>query len=596
MFPEKLENTPIYEDPDMMNNEFRATLKDTSPEAPTFAYEQPRRNTFARSHLNLRDGGVFGSTTDPYANEDYDLNFHDHDPRGYLTEQPWNEYRRQIESRLRMADFRDDGDYSTTGGGVHPNTLYTSIRNAQNWTKARLKIFDTSYENRHAGGVGIYPHISNVFKSSRENAVGSRGVDEEDDMSMTFEDPEIRQRLTMHLSNVVHGGSRMWRSETTTDHKVKVAAYGKLYSQRGFIPHESQLRILEEDTPWSRMEGSRNAPKNLVKLMATALEGESDLSPGTAAQSARLMYHNAAGAGHGEEQFQGVRGQEAEMGNRSMMLTRDIMALLGFVEQDIKFLESRASDPGKQGKQARRALADLYKMAEVLHATPANVKLEMRNELLLRSGGFGLTPGDGSGGRKTRDQVIVNPKIVKHMDMMVRRMEKPNGDGTANRRDAEGDAENALNKRNHLNGPLFVRKATNRSEENIDFNRRAAESGEAKYKSHTEGKTVKYNNLKKMAQRVERNKRLGTSAHDYQDTEQAPVYKNKNVGDVDMHELMIHAVIDNDFGENQALTRHGGRMGTKDMRRYHTSDHVAPAAMGEASPLRRKNSSSRSIY
>ena len=64
----------------------------------------------------------------------------------------------------------------------------------------------------------------------------------------------------------------MWRTDTTTDHKVNVAAYGKLYKNRGLINHENQLRILEDDTPWSRIEGARQAPRNLVKLMATALE------------------------------------------------------------------------------------------------------------------------------------------------------------------------------------------------------------------------------------------------------------------------------------------------------------------------------------
>ena len=55
--------------------------------------------------------------------------------------------------------------------------------------------------------------------------------------------------------------------------------------------------------------------------------------------------------------------------------------------------ESRSSDTGHKGKRARQELAKLYKMAEVLHALPANVKLEMRNELILRSvGGGGLSP------------------------------------------------------------------------------------------------------------------------------------------------------------------------------------------------------------
>jgi hypothetical protein len=591
LFPEKLERTDIDEDPEQLSNDWRATLKDLTPEAPTFAYEAPRRNTMARSHLNLRDGGVFGSTTDPYASDDYDTQFHDKDPRGYLTEQPWEDYREQLASRFRMFDYKDDGDYSTTGGGVHPNTLYSAIRTAQNWTKARLKIFDTSYEGRSNGGVGVYANVSKVFKSDLEDT--SVAGNEEDGMMMTWEDPENRQRLTMHLSNIVHGGSRMWRAETTTDHKVPVAAYGKLYSQRGLIPHESQLRILEDDTPWSRVEGARNVPKNLVKLMATALEDRGGIDAKTAAASARLMYHNAAGQGHGEEQFRGVRGEELSLDNRSVILTKDIMALLGFVEQDVKFLESRASDPGKQGKRARRALADLYHMAEVLHALPANVKLDMRSELVLRSGGFGLGPANGAKFRHAQNQVVVNPKIMQRLDLLVRRNEKPSAEGgRSNRRAADGDSEDILNKRNHLNGPLFVYKSVSRASEDIDFNRRESDGQDHRaYGKHVDGMTTaSYKNLKKYAQRIERNKRLAAPAQTYTEAGQALIYKTQNRGETDFHELMIHSVLDNDFGENKALTRHVGRIGSKNMRRYQDSDYAPLDFAREKGAVPRKNS------
>src|SRR5271165_5271313 len=69
MFPEKISHTPIEEDPERLNMDRRMTLMDFTPDTSSmFAYEEPRRNVMSRSHLNLRDGGIFGSTTDPYAN------------------------------------------------------------------------------------------------------------------------------------------------------------------------------------------------------------------------------------------------------------------------------------------------------------------------------------------------------------------------------------------------------------------------------------------------------------------------------------------------------------------------------------------------
>ena len=182
-FPQKYEHTEILEDPEQLNKEWRQTIQDFSPDTASYAYELPRRNVMSRSHLNHLDSGVFGSSVDPYFSEMADTSFHDHDPRGYSDQQPWSEYRRGIEAQMRRFDYRDDGDYSTTGGGVSPYTLYQNIRAAQNWTKARFKIFDTSYENMHSGGVGVYPNISQVFKSARENT----GVQsDEDGMAMTL--------------------------------------------------------------------------------------------------------------------------------------------------------------------------------------------------------------------------------------------------------------------------------------------------------------------------------------------------------------------------------------------------------------------------
>ena len=60
--------------------------------------------------------------------------------------------------------------------------------------------------------------------------------------------------------------------------------------------------------------------------------------PQIATQAARAMYQDSAAIGYGEEQFQGLRGSSEDMSNRSMLMTRDIMALLGFVEQDVRFL------------------------------------------------------------------------------------------------------------------------------------------------------------------------------------------------------------------------------------------------------------------
>ncbi len=53
----KMETTCIYEDPDQLENFYRQSLKDISPDKPFFESDQPRYNNFSQDRLNLRHYG-----------------------------------------------------------------------------------------------------------------------------------------------------------------------------------------------------------------------------------------------------------------------------------------------------------------------------------------------------------------------------------------------------------------------------------------------------------------------------------------------------------------------------------------------------------
>lgn len=405
MHPEKLEQTEMYFDPESVDDMQRDTLRDFSPDTVgLFEDAAPRRNTHSAAFLSLRENGA-RVATEPWQNEDYDTQFHDHDPRGYSTEQPWAEYRRQQIANMRRSDFRNDGDMSIPETGISPYTMYSMIRSAQNWTKARLKIFETSLENMHPGGVGVYANVSNVFKSDVND--GTVNVDQ-----LAYGD-EAPQHTTTHLSNVVHQGSAALRANTTTDHRVAVSAYGKLYANNGLMKHESQLRSVEDDTPRQRAHADQQL-RSLSRLMSSYVDG-------SAATGVRRAMQDAAASGD-LEKFAGAR--ESVDQNRSMALSRDVMALFGFVEQDIKNLRTLEQT---NASAAAPLVANLYHLTEMLHKLPANAKLEMRNELLLRSAGGGLRSGDSV---LNRYRVDVNPKLVQFMDVQIR-SQAPAGDGIA---------------------------------------------------------------------------------------------------------------------------------------------------------------------
>lgn len=543
MFPEKTESTRMVEDPNALDQHNRDLLKDFSPEnSRLFAYEEPRRNTYAKDRLNIRDGGA-RVTTDPWQNEDYDTQFHDKDPRGWSVEQPWSEYRRLLEAQLRMTDFKDDGDYSTTGGGVHPNTLYSTIRAAQDWVRARLKIFSTSYNNQHAGGVGVYPNVSKVFKSEYED---SSVMTDGTRMSQTFEDPVIRQRTTSLLSNIVHGGSKALRANSTTDHRVKVASYGKLLRQRGLINHENQLRLVGDDTHWSIVEGQTGgAPRSLTAIMSAAVDGQ------TAAEIDRLSRQAAGMAPAETERFSGGKYNEKSQEARSNTLTGDIIALLGVTENDLKLLESQ-STANKQ--YAKQALANLYEMVEMVHRAPAHIKLQIRDELLLQAAGGGLRSA-GDGIHRNRDSVVLNPKIVAFMDSVVRTSQSPS-DLSLVRDAADGDPEHKLN--HILAGvPIWVPKSTARDSEDITLSLTNTNP------THKPGETLKTHSYKSLAIEDSAENRnesviqalLGLS-HTYE------LGKNRPQAD-DLYNNTIDTEIDNQFGDNEYIARHTGLLGDK---------------------------------
>ena len=184
------------------------------------------------------------------------------------------------------------------------------------------------------------------------------------------------------------------------------------------------------------------------------------------------------------------------------------------------------------------------------------------------------------------------------MELMVRKSLDP-GDPLANREGVVGDPESLLGKAEaKISGPLFVYKNAVRSVENIDTNRRASQKSKEKFSSIDYGntQTASYKHLARAAQRVENNKRESRASQSLTDAGATPVYKTQNIGDVDVVEQMTRSVLDTQFGENKALTRHIGRIGTKNMRAYQDSDHQSLDHGNEKMTMMTKNPSRRTPF
>jgi hypothetical protein len=532
-FPEKYEETDMDEDPDLMSDHYRDTIKSWTncDNNSLLASDLPRRDTHGGEKIALRSTGARVGT-EAYANVGWDNQFHDKDPRGILNEVPWNEYRRHVEAQIRRTDFKDDGDYTTTGGGIHPDTLYKLIRSAQSWTKARLKIFDTSYEGQHRGGVGVYPDVSKVFKSEYEDtSVMTDGTR----MSETYEDPINRQRTTMRLSNMVHGGGE-FRVLGTTDHKVMVASYGKLLKSAGLINHETQLRLIEDDTMRSKIEALVAKPvRGIAKFMEISAKTKAaDDSPAST------------------DRFRGAKYEEMQVENHNTTLTKDILALLGLTQQEIRIAEVAEN---KNRKGAEHMVADLYNLVEVVHRQPISLKLQMREELLL--GARGLVPGNAKDLRNNREQVIVNPKIVTFMELMSRK--------TAKKEDQKKNMEQTEEEQRNQwisDVELFVSRTAARDTEDI---RKANNKVDAVVPNRggNNKRTFSYKNVDRKDIGANRNE--GKNEQILADAGVGEHGKNSPYAYV--NETLRRAINDNEFGENKKIERHIGKFGSKYNRR-----------------------------
>ncbi|MEM3062316.1 MAG: hypothetical protein QW303_02035 [Nitrososphaerota archaeon] len=545
MFPQKTEQTIIWENPDSVNIDQRQTIMNFSPDTNSMLeQEKPRRNTHSKERLNIREYGLRYQNM-PYANEDFDTQFHDHDPRYYLTEQPWQNYRYSIEHLYKEKDFKDDGDYSITGGLIHPNTLYKRIRSTQNWLKAMFKNFDTSFDNRQNGGIGVLKTRSDLEFIEKEEKMA-------ENTPLDIEEPEHPQNTTMSISNIVHTGSKFLYANTTTDHKVKVASYGKLYKSRGLIPHEHQMRIMEDDTKWSRAEGRVSIPRNLIAIMTR----EANKSAASSTREKNQL----------SQEIRNYPQQENE--NRNLTILGDIMALLGITEQEVKFLESEA---GKNKKKAKLALAQLQWMVENIQKLTPYETSKIRDELILATGG--LKYPDSKQIRANRSATIINPKIIQFAESQIR--------SAASHEDPSNnlsivDPEGKLKMETMITiprNPTPGDRLDNIWETEQDIKKR-------------DEKTIySYHQLAKKAEEIERNRRMTALTQEQQKSQEMKVIKQQQLQAP--YEAMVKSEIDNTFGENKALQRYVGRIGTKQMRKHMDTDYYTYDNMLEATSQRK---------
>lgn len=259
MLIRKQERTCMYESPDLVENFHRNTLKDMRPLPALFESDEVRGGRDENGELmgnpqsqQLLDRHYVGrrSEAEPYLPDGtfLDWQFLEQDPRGVALGPDFRKHAQQQFARGSLYNYRSDADNSIPESGVNPWQMQMDIRNAQNVTKDYMKIFETSFDGWHNGG------MAPGYAKSVKERTSDDGV---------IKDPvhaPNRNRIdkTNNMSNDTSIG---WRR--TTDNRFEVAKYGKnnvgksftdenWYKNRGNVHIDHDTIVSWQDTNVSK--------------------------------------------------------------------------------------------------------------------------------------------------------------------------------------------------------------------------------------------------------------------------------------------------------------------------------------------------------
>ena len=252
---EKFEITNILENADVLDDFYKNTLKDFSPEPATFAYEESRKNNDSVGKLNSHYYGR-RNTTEPFQNDLF-LGFTDKDPRSIHNEPLMGKYQEQMWHRKDnyKYSFKDDSDNSIPTEGIRESKMQKNKKSTYEGFKTRYKNFE---ESNDAWALSYKPIQSDTSK------VFLHDVDDTLPALTQIKDLSNRRDLINTLSlNALPNG---W--DSVPDHKYKIAKYSKQLSQMNI----KDINILknkqqqETDNKQNKLDSEQQLLKQLILL------------------------------------------------------------------------------------------------------------------------------------------------------------------------------------------------------------------------------------------------------------------------------------------------------------------------------------------
>ena len=529
MVARKYEETAFYEDKDQVEDMHRDTLMDFRPDQAVLESDIARRDYQSTSRIKLREG----SRGDNPEHPEIFIGFMDRDPRGAMQGPDMKQAANQAWARRRFveAGMYNDDDHSVPSQGIHPAKMQHLIKHSYGDFKHRFKNFSTGKE---ALKPGMHPRSHRIGSEVDKLYADSERMD-----NLMPDGVQFNRGKTGELSNNTNIG--WWR---TTDHEFTVAQYGRQYKQPG-RQTEGVSRDVRYENEFA-VSKQRKPSKPMVMLMSAAVSNKKDK--------------------HSKGDMEFMTGRNAQTGRRSKKVASndELMDLMYQALVQVKYGESK--DP-KTGKR-RPIPDDMNKVREFVEATqklPSHTQMAIKEEIE-RFVGKNPRPHDL---HPDRSLVVINPKIIKFMDGLVRKSSKRHRGKTGSREnDLVAGADVTIQTQKNgpsINGtPIFVSKRNHAPVKGASRKALAKVKGSSKHShSYRNAKPDVFQNVQDQA------------TYDILMKSTAVNMKRAELMQArDMTAIRSDAKGDNDFGENRGLVRHGRSMGNKYLNHELQTDHM----------------------
>lgn len=233
MHLKKLEQTCMYEREDQLDDFFRSTLKDRTPDQASLAQDLPRetQNQVRSEVMNIRHSAA--RTPAEPIHPDLFLGFTERDSRGYHNAGPdLKLYADQSRARGRFKDFVSDhgSDWTIPEGTRSELRHIRDLRKTINPTRERFKIFDTSFDSRANPWSGAKTHhASTIPKTTPDGQI--LNLNDAQEVNQRKDNTKLR-------TDLIKVGYRQ-----TGDHRFAVAQYGLMRnSERKVNIHDNQYK------------------------------------------------------------------------------------------------------------------------------------------------------------------------------------------------------------------------------------------------------------------------------------------------------------------------------------------------------------------